>query len=328
LPTKIFAAGAAPHFVGAGDFTGDGRIDLIVINNTATASLTLLRGTGTGRFRAPTSFDAGLHPTVVAVADYNGDGHLDITALGCPYQCNTLNVVLANGQGGFLPPVLYVIGNGPTNLLATDLNNDSIPDLAAIADGKLQVLLGNGNGTFQPKVSYDFNVYGARGLLATDIDRDGELDLVVSGYGTPSLSVLKGAGDGTFSAPLSISIGTFGSSSVAGDFNGDGWIDLAFDRNIYQSGVAVAINDGDWGPAPVPPPVAGPFVDVSAETSGVQESVARGQGKPSSALDAPAWRPVRAKTLERLSARSARTPANVNQPLHWLFSAHVDLELR
>src|SRR5262249_39581694 len=108
-----------------------------------------------------------------------------------------------------------------------DLNGDGVADLAlALSNGTAGVLLGNGDGTFQPLRTY--RVGSAPSAIAvTDVNADGLLDLVTADSGAAGVSVLLGHGDGTFAAALRYNGGGAASFVVADDFNGDGFPDLA-----------------------------------------------------------------------------------------------------
>jgi hypothetical protein len=87
------------------------------------------------------------------------------------------------------------------------------------------VLLGNGDGTFQPATEYAVN--GLANLVAGDFTGDGKLDLAVASYNDNTVSVLVVNGDGTFQPEQTFAVRTNPSSLIAGDFNGDGRLDLA-----------------------------------------------------------------------------------------------------
>ena len=94
----------------------------------------------------------------------------------------------ANGQ--VLGPMQqYTLGGpplaGPSRVLVADVNGDGKPDLVAVTNGTLttqgtlNILLGNGDGTFKYVVSYSTGGYGTIGLAVADVNRDGNLDVVV-----------------------------------------------------------------------------------------------------------------------------------------------------
>src|ERR1035441_2402396 len=126
-----------------------------------------------------------------------------------------------------------------------NLNGDGHPDLVvanlcgnyncysgAPGIGQIGVLLGNGDGTFQPPVIYSSGGYDSYSVAIGDVNGDGHPDLVVanscetSDCNNGSVSVLLGNGDGTFQSPLSYSSGGNAHSVAIGDVNGDGKPDI------------------------------------------------------------------------------------------------------
>src|SRR5262245_39164894 len=116
---------------------------------------------------------------------------------------------------GFLAPVNYAVGQSPQDVISADLNNDAVPDLAVtnFNNNSVSVLLGNGDGTFQPARNSATGTWP--NLLAVgDFNSDGKLDLLTRD-GPFNLSVLLGNGNGTFQLPRNTA--NFNGSPIVGD---------------------------------------------------------------------------------------------------------------
>ncbi len=256
------SGGSIPEAVVVSDVNGDGKPDLVVINQCAApdcpiGSVGVLLGNGDGTFQPATTFDTGGQPFALAIADVNHDGKPDIVALNTCDACTNslLSVLLGNGDGTFQSPVSYSSGGilpyyGGSVAIA-DVNGDGKPDLIATNRGSVAVLLGNGDGTFQAAVNYSTGGYNAVSLAVGDVNGDGRLDLIVANRDSSSIGVLLGNGDGTFQAPVSYSSGGEYPQSVAiADLNGDGKLDLAV-ANGCRTGkcpngvVTVLLGNGD-----------------------------------------------------------------------------------
>ena len=134
----------------------------------------------------------------------------------------------------FTPAVSYSAGTNPQEIVTADFNNDGRLDLVVAnptADS-VNVLLGNGNGTFQAAKTSSAGD-NPLSIAVGDFNADGKLDLAAANGVTAGVSVMRGNGDGTFQAPTGISIGSDPSSVAVGDFNGDGKLDLAAVSNVY-----------------------------------------------------------------------------------------------
>ena len=113
-----------------GDFTGDGKVDLVVANHFPNA-LALFPGDGAGVFSAPTFFNVGQGPSSLATGDFNDDGLLDVAT--AYIDSAAISVLLNNGAGGLTEPKNF-LGGGPHEYLAvSDFNGDGLPDLATEA---------------------------------------------------------------------------------------------------------------------------------------------------------------------------------------------------
>ena len=203
----------------------------------------------------------------MADADVNDDGRLDlVVANTCTdSRCNSsVGVLLGDSDGTFQPPMTYPSGGQLAKGIAiADVNNDGKLDLIVAhncgvpyCSGDLGLLLGKGDGTFQPAVSYASGTFGARSVAIADVNADGKPDLVVAGGADISSSdgavgVLLGNGDGTFQKPVTYSSGGQYAEFVAiSDVNGDGRPDLLVANgcvasNCGQGAVAVMLGNGD-----------------------------------------------------------------------------------
>jgi hypothetical protein len=231
------------------DVNSDGKPDLVVVQQTDRNSgdgvVSVLLGNGDGTFKPAMTYDSGgFNAFAGAVADVNGDGKPDVVVFNCvstgPSDCLSYNregivgVLLGNGDGTFQPVKKYGSG-GVTGisspLVVADVNGDRKPDIlvgnwcpnnnCSTGHGSLGVLLGNGDGTFQPAATYDPGKGVVTSIAVADLNGDGKLDVAFS-YG---VGVFLGNGDGTFQPATVYPGGGQGPIFVA-DVNHDGKLDL------------------------------------------------------------------------------------------------------
>jgi hypothetical protein len=236
--------GSFPQAVKIGDFNADGVQDLAVAN-AKDNTISILLGNGDGTFTAASGspVPVGSFPFFVAVADFDGNGTADIAASN--EIDNTVSILLGNGDGTFTEAGGSPIPNfnyNPGPIIPADFNGDGKVDLAVSnftpfnsTLGNVNVLLGNGDGTFTNAPGSPITVgVDPWALAAADFDQDGKTDLAVDNYGqiehfeTQTLSILRGNGDGTFTTLGNpIQLGQSPNDLVTADFNGDGTTDFA-----------------------------------------------------------------------------------------------------
>src|SRR5207244_4474105 len=146
--------------------------------NTGAGDVTVLLGNGNGTFQNAVNYAAGSRPVYVAVADLDGDGKQDLVVAN-EFTTNVL-VLLGNGDGSFQSAASYTVDPDPYGVAVADFNRDGRLDLAVSSNqinpsGNVSILLGNGDGTFQPKS--DFAAAGnVRHISVGDFNGDGLLD--------------------------------------------------------------------------------------------------------------------------------------------------------
>jgi hypothetical protein len=236
-------AGEEPKSMVVADLNGDGIQDLVAANyfyNTVSVFL----GNGDGTFKAAKDYQVNNQPGSVVVADLIGNGIPDIVV--ATYRSDTVSVMLGNGDGTFQAPREFPAGPNPQAVAAGDFNGDGIVDLAVTNgiypnSGTVSILLGNGDGSFQPPVSYPLAA-GPGSLAVQDLDGDGILDLAVA-TGT-TVSVLLGNGDGSFRPYTAYPSGRGAYDIAAADFSGDGIPDLVVTNSALDSDM-VLLGNGD-----------------------------------------------------------------------------------
>jgi hypothetical protein len=264
------------------DVNADGKLDLLVTNqfppnellhncsyqdSNANGSIGVLLGNGDGTFQAVvTDSSGGVYANSVAVADVNGDGKPDLLVANSCADSSCVNgnvgVLLGNGDGTFQSAVTYSSGGlSAYSVAVADVNGDGKPDLLVAnacafneglcdtgsVNGSAGVLLGNGDGTFQPAVSYLSPGQDVLSLVVGDVNQDGKPDLLlyVSSFYTYGdylslANLLLGNGDGTFQAATSYFFGgdayhqhSHGEALALGDVNGDEKPDLLMTSTCY-----------------------------------------------------------------------------------------------
>jgi hypothetical protein len=234
-----------------GDFNGDHHQDVIASSGSKVGQLFLSLGNGDGTFRPGVRVNAGVHSGYFTAGDFNGDGILDVAAANFERSgSGTVQVALGNGDATFQAPIVIGVGaNEPTYLAVGDMNGDGKQDLVVVMyaiPSSMFVLLGNGDGTFQPpSPAVTLGTYAVQPLLI-DLNGDGKLDVVLQmNNSTQNLYVVLGNGDGTFQAPQIYSLPGgplyVSGTAIVADFNGAGRLDIAapYGTSIGQYGISL-----------------------------------------------------------------------------------------
>jgi hypothetical protein len=269
--TGLYAVPGVPSGLVVGDFNHDGKLDFAAAQYD-TGQVSVFMGNGNGSFQLNATYNVGdvASGRSIAAVDMTKDGNLDLVVCGS----QSVSVLLGNGDGTFQNPVTTPITTSPGTTLSgfavADFTSDGTPDVAVGANNGVDVLPGNGNGTFgQPTFTNTGNVNVSG---AADFNGSGHQDLITrtvydttNGFATGPTgyaSIFPGNGDGTFGAITSANtifasgggttIGSYPIDVAAADFDSNGSPDLAVYFTFFgiEGNVALALNQAVINPVP------------------------------------------------------------------------------
>jgi hypothetical protein len=275
--------GTDPQGIVVADFNGDGKSDLAVFNlcgslpvceGYESGSVSILLGNGNGTF----TLKSTLTPTTPSlpisgvVGDFNNDGKLDLAVISEPecMGCANGTIFLGNGDGTFTEGNTFFEIDGEILATATaDFDRDGDLDLAVayypgFGPNDVDIFLGNGNGSFNVYSGLsNGGVLSSSSLAVGDFNHDGIIDIASVGLGGDTgqnveigpVGIFLGNGDGTFTLQPSQPAVTLVNpvAVTAGDFNGDGILDLAI-ADYGSTALTILKGNGD-----------GTFTQVSGE---------------------------------------------------------------
>ncbi len=248
-PTALFSLYGS-SVLAAADFNGDGRLDLVVEQDTTVVQIYLQNTDGTFSngnsyvMAMPSGNLAFAQYTGIAIADFNHDGKPDIAAED--------GVLLGNGDGTFQGILFSSIpANAPAATVVGDFEKNGRTDAAAVSGTTLYILQNNSQGNLSVLHSYTLQQAG-QAMVTADLNGDGKLDLVVFAAdqttGDWNYSVLLGNGDGSFQAPAYYPQSVPAANCcdvVVADFNKDNKADIALITGNQNHPLAILLGNGD-----------------------------------------------------------------------------------
>jgi subtilisin family serine protease/Tol biopolymer transport system component len=235
--TAYVEVGDEPLDIAAGDFTGNGKADLVVVNK-ADNTVQLLTNNGSGVFTAgPGVPTGGRNSGSIVVGNFTGDASLDVAVVhASPLTTATpfggMTVLRGNGSGGLTRmPEYYTVGATPTDSVVGDFNGDGRQDIAIsnFSSNSISILLGQADGTFRVQTAILGTASGAFDITAADIDNDGDIDVIVSNLRDRNISIFRNigvvGGEVQFEPLENIGLGQFSLAQrmplVMGNFDND-----------------------------------------------------------------------------------------------------------
>jgi gliding motility-associated-like protein len=257
-----------PASVIIGDLDGDGKPDLVVVNQSGN-TVSVLRNTATSgtisssSFAAPVTFAAGSLPSSIAIGDLDGDGKPDLAVVNT--GSNNVSILRNTAISGaittssFAAQVTFATGSTPNSIAISDLDGDSKPDLVVTnQSGNTVSVLRNTATTgaitassFAAQVTFATG-HHPNGVAIGDLDGDGKPDVAVANENDHTVSVFRNTATSgaitasSFAAQVAFTTGIDPVSVVIGDLDGDGKPDLVV-ANIADNDVSVLRNTATSG---------------------------------------------------------------------------------
>jgi len=249
--------GAQVVALAAADVDGNGKADVVVIDNAGQGGVMVLLGDGNGNL-TPGNPVAAPGLWAVATGDFNNDGSIDLAVTN--RNNNSVSILRGNGTGAFTSvqtlTVVSGAGGDPVAISSGELNGDGKPDLVVANEtaDNIAVFLTQADGSFQAAQFYETGTKGSgpNGVTLAHVNPDTSLDAVVSNGSSSDVSTLLGDGTGRFGTPRAFVADQEPQTVAAADVNGDGFADaVAITQDGDAPSAMVLRGNGDGSYAAV-----------------------------------------------------------------------------
>ncbi|HVM02564.1 MAG TPA: VCBS repeat-containing protein, partial [Acidimicrobiales bacterium] len=308
----VYGVGTRPNRIAAGDFDGDGRLDLATADS-GSGTVSVLRGQPDRRFALAATVPVGRSPFGLAAGRFDADGTTDLAVASL--AGDQVSILLGGPGGGLTagPALPAGAGAGPAAVAVLDADGDGRLDLAVanFGAGTVALFRGLGDGRFDPAGSHPVG-RGPIALAVADLDGNGTADLATANAQSNDVSVLLGDGAGGFSVSAlalpqaDVSLPT---AVAAADVTGDGTPDLAVTSAVTQGGTKAdrlylfpGTGAGAFGATPESHP-------GGRNPRGIAAADFDGDGRADVAIAASGTKNFESSTLVLLSSASFAAPA-------------------
>lgn len=273
-PVEYIAVGSQTDWVEIRDVDGDGKQDLLASIRSGYGRLAVLKGFGDGQFGPTQTIVANRNPAGMIARDLDSDGDLDVALVN--YGSASVEILKGDGAMNFQHSQVIMVQPWmagipyPFSIIAADFDGDGDLDLASgsIGASSISIMRNDGAGNFAQGESWRAPLVGKEtvslaNIVATDIDRDGDLDIVSNGLLllSPNVTVIwVNDGVGHFQEKIIRPGGATGYSWTvnAGDMDGDGDDDVLM-GSALPGRLTIAEVDGNAG---------GEFVNITTKMAG------------------------------------------------------------
>ena len=248
---KSIPVGREPSGVAVGLFNKDEFVDFAVSNAGDNNVLVFInQGNGKGMFNQLPPIDVGQRPSDVIAGEFSGDGFIDLAVANA--DDNNVWILVNDGSGGFVKgAMLPTNGLFPIAIEPEDVDDGKDEDIVGVnglvapgfkgnTPGSVFVLINNGDGTFQPAVTYEIGI-GPADISVGDLNHDNFAEIVVVNNTDATVSVLVNQGDGTFITGKALPVGDAPTSIEVTDLDADGDLDLAIVAVDIEIGPSVQV---------------------------------------------------------------------------------------
>ncbi|CAF1433358.1 unnamed protein product [Adineta steineri] len=230
--TYSTGSNSQPNSVVIRDINNDKQQD-IVVTTYNTSSISVFLSYGNGTFASPTTFSTGNNsgPKLFTFAELNGDNLVDIVV--ADYDANNIRILYGYGNGSFSLESTLPTGNNsaPRDVTTVDIDKDGHLDIvcANYNGGSVGIFFGYGKGNFSTQKLYSLgNGSYPYSVIVSDLNNDGQSDIIVPNSGIGNVVILSGYDNGTFTSQQTYPTkGLSNPHTIAvGDVNNDNRLDV------------------------------------------------------------------------------------------------------